>query len=33
MSTGREMDKYVVLIYSGLLLSYKKNETVPFAAT
>ena len=29
MSTGREMDKYVVLIYSGLLLSYKKNETVP----
>ena len=27
------MDKGVVHIYNGLLLSHKKNEIMPFAAT
>ena len=27
------MDKDVVHIYNGLLLSHKKNEIMPFAAT
>ena len=34
MSTNQWMDKeYVVHIYNGLLLSHKKNEIMPFAAT
>ena len=26
------MDKYVVYLYNGILLSHKKNEIMPFAA-
>ena len=34
MSIDRQMDKEdVVHIYNGILLSHKKNETMPFAAT
>ena len=34
MSINREMDKEdVVRTYSGILLSHKKNEIRPFAAT
>ena len=34
MSISRGMDKEdVVHIYSGILLSHKKNEIMPFAAT
>ena len=34
MSINREMDKEdVVHIYSGILLSHKKSEIMPFAAT
>ena len=34
MSISREMDKEdVVCAYTGLLLSHKKNEIRPFAAT
>ena len=36
MSIDRGMDKegiYVVHIYNGILLSHKKNKTMPFAAT
>ena len=34
MSIDRDMDKEnVVHIYSGILLSHKKNEILPFAAT
>ena len=34
MSIDRGMDKEdVVRIYNGLLLSHKKNEIMPFAAT
>ena len=34
MSIDRGMDKEdVLLIYNGILLSYKKYEIIPFAAT
>ena len=33
MSVNRGMDKVVVYIYNGILLSHKKNEIMPFAAT
>ena len=33
MSVDRGMDKDVVHIYIGILLSLKKNEIMPFAAT
>ena len=34
MSIDRDMDKEdVVHIYDGILLSHKKNEIMPFAAT
>ena len=34
MFIGRGMDKAnVVHIYNGILLSHKKNEIIPFAAT
>ena len=34
MSVDRQMDKEdVVHIYNGILLSHKKNEIMPFAAT
>ena len=34
MSTDRGLDKEdVVHIYNGILLSYRKNEIIPFAAT
>ena len=34
MSINREMDKEeVVHIYNGILLSHKKNEIIPSAAT
>ena len=33
MSIGRGMDKDVVHIYNGILLSHKKNKIMPFAAT
>ena len=34
MSNNREMDKEnVVHVYSGILLSCKKSEIIPFAAT
>ena len=33
MPTNRGMDKVVVYIYNGILLSHKKNEIMPFAAT
>ena len=34
MSINRRMDKkHVVLIYNGILLSHKKNEIMPLAAT
>ena len=34
MSINRGLDKEVVTnIYNGILLSHKKNETSPFAAT
>ena len=33
MSTNRGVAKDVVHIYTGVLLSHKKNETVPFKAT
>ena len=33
MSTDRGMDKDVVHIHSGILLSHKKNEIIPFAVT
>ena len=34
MSINRLMDKEdVVYIYNGILLSHKKNEIMPFAAT
>ena len=33
MSIDRGVDKDVVHIYNGILLSHKKNEIMPFAAT
>ena len=33
MSTNRGMDKDVIHIYNGILLSQIKNEIMPFAAT
>ena len=33
MSINRGMDKDVVHIHNGILLSHKKNEIMPFAAT
>ena len=33
MSINRGMDKDVVHIYSGILLSHKRNKIMPFAAT
>ena len=33
MSTTRRMNKDVVHIYNGILLSHKKNEIMSFAAT
>ena len=33
MSIDRGMDKDVAHIYNGILLSHKKNEIMPFAAT
>ena len=33
MPINRGMDKVVVYIYNGILLSHKKNEIMPFAAT
>ena len=33
MSIDRWMDKEDVHIYNGILLSYKKDEILPFAAT
>ena len=33
MSIDRLMDKDVVPIYNGILLSHKKNEILPSAAT
>ena len=33
MSIKRGMDKDVAHIYSGILLSHKKNEILPFATT
>ena len=34
MSIDRGVDiEDVVLVYTGILLSYKKNEIMPFAAT
>ena len=34
MSIDRGIDKEdVVFIYNGILLSYRKNEIIPFAAT
>ena len=33
MSINRGMDKDVVYIYNGILLSHRKNEIMPFAAT
>ena len=33
MSINRRMDKDVVHMYNGILLSLKKNEIIPFAAT
>ena len=32
MSIDRGVDKDVVHIYNGILLSHKKNEIMPFAA-
>ena len=33
MPINRGMDKDVVHIYGGILLSHEKNEIMPFAAT
>ena len=33
MSIDRCMDKDIVYLYSEILLSHKKNEILPFAAT
>ena len=33
MFIDRGVDKDVVYIYKGILLSHKKNEILPFAAT
>jgi len=33
MSIDRWMDKDMVYLYSEILLSHKKNEILPFAAT
>ena len=33
MSVDKGMDKDVVHIYNGILLSHKKNEIMPFAVT
>ena len=33
VSINRKMDKDVVYIYNGILLSHKKNEILPFVAT
>ena len=33
MSIDRELDKDLVSIFNGILLSHKKHEIMPFAAT
>ena len=33
VSINRQMDKDVGYMYNGILLSHKKNEILPFAAT
>ena len=33
MSISRRMDKDVVYIFNGILLSHKQKEIMPFAAT
>ena len=33
MSINKRMDKEVVHIYNGILLSHQKNEGMPFAVT